>query len=122
MLLATALKGMSTHREALLDASSSSNPTFISEHCHRLTQYISAVDEHLAELESELEIKESASFHQHIKDGKSVNATKETIRREFSKERAQITKITRLSRSSWNLVSECQSRVKHLIAEANNQI
>jgi hypothetical protein len=122
MLLSTALKGMSTHREALLTIGSVSNPSFISEHCHRLTQYIAAVEEALADLESDLEVNGSRSFEQHIKDGKSVNAAKESIRREFTKERAEVTKITRLVSSGWKLVNESQSRVKHLIAEANNQI
>ena len=122
MLLATALKGMSTHREALLDVASSSNPTYISEHCHRLTQYISISEEYLADLAAELETNEANSFHQHIADGKSPNAAKELIRREFTKERAQIIKLTRLNSSGWKLVGECQSRVKHLIAEATNQI
>lgn len=122
MLLATAIKGMSRHREALLDVGSASNPSLISEHAHRLTQYISVAEEKLADLEYELEIAESTSFNQHVKDGKSANAAKELIRRELTQERAQIAKITRLTSSGWKLIGECQSRVKHLIAEATNQI
>lgn len=122
MLLATALKGMSVQREALLQAGSASNPSYISEHAHRLAQYIAAAEEALADLEASLEINESESYRQHIFAGKSVNATQEAIRREFTKERAEIKKITRLVSSGWKLISESQSRVKHLIAEANNQI
>lgn len=122
MLLSTALKGMETHREALLEKGSASNPSFISEHTHRLSQYVAIVESELADLEYDLELKESESFHEHIKNGKSVNASKESIRREFTKERATINKYSRLVGSAWKLVSECQSRVKHLIAEATNQI
>lgn len=122
MLLSTALKGITKHREALFEIGSASNPSQISEHTHRLTQYIAVAEEKLSDLESELEINESKSFHEHISTGKSVNAAKESIRREFPRERAEIIKTTRLISSSWRLVSECQSRVKHLIAEANNQI
>lgn len=122
MLLSTSLKGMTTHREALLKPEGASNPSFISEHCHRLAQYIAATEDNLAELEAELEISEAKSFEEHLSGGKSVNASKESVRREFTKERAQIVKLTRLVSSGWKLVSESQSRVKHLIAEANNQI
>lgn len=122
MNLSTALKGMSTHREVLLEEGSTSNPSLISEETHRLAQYIALAEEQLATLEHDIEIKESASFHEHIKRGKSVNAAKESIRREFTEDRAMIIKVTRLVSSGWRLVSESQSRVKHLIAEANNQI
>lgn len=122
MLLSTALKGMTRHREVLLEAGGASNPSLISENTHRLAQYIAVAEERLADLEEELEIKESDSFNQHLKEGKSVNAAKESVRREFTKERAQIIKVTRLVSSGWKLVSESQSRVKHLIAEANSQI
>lgn len=121
MLLSTALKGMARHREALLELGGASNPSAISEHTHRLAQYIAVAEESLAELEEDLEIRESESFNNHIKEGKSVNAAKESIRRELTKERAQIIKITRLVSSGWKLVSESQSRVKHLLAEANSQ-
>ena len=122
MLLTTALKGMSNHREALLLKESTSNPTYISEHAHRLAQYTSSAEEKLADLESDLEMNSSKLFNEYIKDGKSVNASKEAVKNELTKERAEVSKVSRLVSSSWKLVSEAQSRVKHLIAEANNQI
>lgn len=122
MLLTTALKGMSEHREALLEISSVSNPTYISEHAHRLAQYISVAEEKLADLESDLSINEDKLFKQYISNGKSVNASKESVRHELTKERSEVAKVSRLTSSGWKLVSEAQSRVKHLIAEANNQI
>ena len=121
MLLQSALKGMETYREALRSGSAS-NPSLISENTHKLASYIACAEDNLAELEYELEVKESESFNNHISNGKSVNAAKESVRREFTKERAMIVKVTRLVSSGWRLVSESQSRVKHLIAEANNQI
>jgi len=113
---------MSEHREALLEISSVSNPTYISEHAHRLAQYISVAEEKLADLESELSINEDNLFKQYIKSGKSINASKESVKHELTKERSEVVKVTRLVSSGWKLVSEAQSRVKHLIAEANNQI
>ncbi len=121
MLLSSALKGMSRHREALREVGSACTPTYISEHRHRLAQYIAVVEDELADLEHDLEVKETASFHQHRKT-KSVNASKESIRREFTKDRADIARMTRLVSSGWKVVSESQSRVKDLLAEAANQI
>lgn len=122
MLLTTALEGMSTHREALLELGSASNPSFISEHTHRLSQYISAADACIGDLEEDLELKEAEAFDNYIAKKKSANASKELVRRQFAKERAYINKVNRLISSGWKLVSQCQSRVKHLIAEATNQI
>lgn len=122
MLLESALKAMAKHREVLLENGSTSNPSLISEHTHYLAQYIGIAEERLAELEHDLEISESKSFHEHVKRGKTVNAAKESIRREFTADRAMVVKTTRLVTSGWKIVSESQSRVKHLIAEANSTI
>ncbi len=122
MNLETALSGMAQHKEILLDEANASNPSLISEQTHRLAQFIAVAEERLADLEFDLELNEAEAFQQHIKDGKSVNAAKESSKRDFIKERATIARTTRLISSGWRIVSESQSRVKHLIAEANNQI
>lgn len=122
MKLQTALQGMYKHREALQDIGSASNPSLISEETHRLVQYLSLVEESLADLEAELKVNEASRFKQYIEDGNSANASKELLGRDFPEERAQIIKITRLVSSGWKLVNASQARVKHLIAEATNQI
>jgi len=122
MLLQSALKGMERYKEALLDEKGASNPSLISENTHRLTQYLSSAEDCLADLEYDLELNEAKSFNNHVKDGRSANAAKELTKREFVKERATIARTGRLVSAGWRLVSECQSRVRHLIAEANNQI
>ena len=122
MKLESALKGMARHKEALLDTRGASTPSSISEHCHKLAQYIAAAEDRLADLEYDLEMNESKTFKQYVEDGNSANAAKELTRREFTKERATVVRVNRLVSSGWRLVSESQSRVKHLIAEANNQI
>lgn len=122
MLLQTALSGMSKYKEALLENSNVSNPSLISESTHKLTAYISAAEDHVTELEYNLSISEAEAFKNYLAEGKSANASKELIKRDFVKDRATIAKINRLVASGWKIVSESQSRVKHLIAEANNQI
>lgn len=120
--MSTALQGIAEHKEALLAQESASNPTFISYHAHRLAQFLVVADDHLSDLVAELERKESESFNKHVQDGMSPNASKEMVRREFIEERTQVLKIGKLVSGGWKLVNESQSRVKHLIAEATNQI
>lgn len=120
-MLEKALNGMSKHREALRNGGAS-NPSYISEHTYLLAQYIALAEDELSELESSIIRKEAESFNKHVLNGKSPNAAKESLKREFIEERSQIIKISRLVSGGWKLVSENQSRVKHLIAEANNQI
>jgi hypothetical protein len=122
MLFASAIQGMKKYKEALLEDKSASNPSAISENTHRLTQYLSALDDMISDMEEELELKEAKSFLKHVDAGKSANAAKELTKREFIKDRTTIKKTNRQISSGWNLVNECQSRVKHLIAEATNQI
>ena len=122
MLLVTALKGMMEARDALQKQQGISSPTYISEQTQRLAQYTGAVEEILAEDESDLVIKTSYKFKEYVRNGKSVNMSSDLIKYDFTTERAEIAKLTRLTGSSWKIISVSQSRVKHLIAEAINQI
>lgn len=122
MLLTTALKGMSEARNSLQSSEGVSNPTFISEHTQGLAQYTGAVEEVLAEDEADLVIKSSTQFKKYIEEDKSVNMAGELLKHDFTTERAEVVKLTRLCNSSWKIISVAQSRVKHLIAEATNQI
>ena len=54
--------------------------------------------------------------------GKSANMADNLLKYDFVDERAQVIKLTRLCNSSWKIISVSQSRVKHLIAEALNQV
>lgn len=122
MLLATAMKGMQEARTALQSKEGLSLPSYISEQTQRLAQYTGAVEEILAEGESELVKKTSAKFKEYMDAGKSANMAGELLKYDFTEERAEVVKLTRLCNSSWKIISVSQSRVKHLIAEATNQI
>lgn len=122
MLLTTALKGMLDARTALQKPEGVSLPTYISEQTQRLAQYSGAVEEILAEDEADLITKESAKFKEYMSKEKSANMATNLLKYDFTVERAEIVKLTRLCNSSWKIISVSQSRVKHLIAEATNQI
>lgn len=122
MLLSTATKGMLEAREALQSKEGLSNPSYISEKTQALAQYTGAVEEILSEDEADLVEKESKKFKEYLEEKKSVNMATNLLRYDFAGERARVVKLTRLCNSSWKIISVAQSRVKHLIAEANNQI
>ena len=122
MLLATAMKGMLEARSALQSKEGLSLPSYISEQTQRLAQYTGAVEETLAEGEADLVRKTSTKFKEYMDAGKSANMAGELLKHDFIEERAEVVKLTRLCNSSWKIISVSQSRVKHLIAEATNQI
>jgi len=122
MLLATAEKGMLESRDSLRKKEGVLLPTFISEQIQRLAQYTGAVEEILAEYESEFIKNEAKRLKEYMESGKSVNMATNLIKFDLADERAEIAKLTRLVNSSWKIIGVSQSRIKHLIAEANNQI
>ena len=122
MKIDVALEGVREARRALQESESISSPTHISDNMYRLAQYASAVEEGLGELEEDLEVKESLYFKQMTDAGNSVNATQVSMKYEFAKDRAYITKVTRLVSGSWKLISASQSRIKNLVEESKNQI
>lgn len=109
-------------RDALQKPEGISLPSYISEHTQRLAQYTGALEEILAEGEADLVKKTAAKFKSYMDDGKSANMSGELLKYDFVEERAEVVKLTRLCNSSWKIISVSQSRVKHLIAEASNQI
>lgn len=122
MLLTTAVKGMMDARTSLQKKEAVSLPTFISEQIQILAQYTGAVEEVLAEDEASLVRKESNQFKTYMEEKKSANMAANLLKYDFIEERAEIVKLTRLCNSSWKIIGVCQSRIKHLIAEATNQI
>jgi len=122
MKLDTAVAGVLQERGALQQPQGISSPSYISEHMQLLTQYNSALEENLAEIESNLEVKESDTFKAHRKSGLSVNAAQVQTKYDIATDRAEVVRLKRLCSSSWSFISSSQSRVKHLIEEAHNQI
>ena len=123
MDIATAISGVLTERSALQQPEALSAPSYISEHMQRLSQYNSALEECLGDVQKEVEVREATLFKKYTKEDKmSVNAAEKQIKYELAADKAEITRITRLVNSSWRFISVSQSRIKHLIQEAQNQI
>lgn len=118
----TALKGMFDAKRRLESRDAINIPTILSEQMDRLATYTSAVEEHLAELEKELEIQEANKWSDAIREGSSPSAADTIAKREIAKEKGEVKRLTRLVKSSWSLVGVKQSRFNHLQAEMKAQI
>lgn len=119
----TAIAGVLQERSALQKEEGISNPSYISEHMQRLVQFNSILEERIGEEEKKLEIEEARLFTDYRTNmGMSVNAAQIQIKYDIAEDKAEITRLARLCNSSYKLISASQSRVKHLVEEAHNQI
>lgn len=121
MDLATAIAGVLQERSALQQKEGTSNPTYISEHMQMLAQFNSALEERLGDSQKEVEIREAELFREYAKT-MSTNAAQTKLKYEMAADKAEIARLQRLCSTSWRFISVSQSRIKHLIEEANNQI
>lgn len=116
-----AVEGVIKERKALQQKEAVSNPSYISEHMQRLSQFNSALEENLGDLQKTVEVKEAELFKEYNKS-MSVNAAQTKIKYELAADKAEVTRLQRLCSTSWKFISVSQSRIKHLVAEAQNQI
>lgn len=122
MTLEAAVKGMMDARSALRSKQGVSDPHYISEQMQRLAQYTGAVEEHLAELEEQLEVFEQAKFMAQLLEKKSVNQAVIIAKQEVGSQKGMIAKLKRYVNSSWSLISTAQSRWNHLSKSNAGQI
>lgn len=117
MNLDESIKGLLKTREALRSKQGITDPNFISEQMQRLTQYVGAVEEHLADYEKQLEDEMHHLFINHTKGGSSVSQS-ETLARFHTKQlKGEVEKLNRYVKSSWSIIGVAQSRVNHLTKE-----
>lgn len=114
MELKTAITGMLEARTQLRSKQGVTDPSFISEQMQRLAQYTGAVEEHLAELEEQIEVEEMNYFNGWRLDGKSVNQAETLAKQAVSHIKGNIAKLKRYVNSSWSIIGVAQSRFNHL--------
>jgi len=123
MDLETALKGMFATENSLRSKEGILNPSFMSEGMMRLSQYVAAVEEHLAGYEKDFEIQNAAALKDRLLDKKmKVTQAEREVDIELAELKGQIKYLTRLVKSAWSQVSTIQSRVGHIIKEAQTQV
>lgn len=123
MDIEVAISGVLTERSALQQPEGVSLPSYISEHMQRLSQYTSALEERVGQEQKRLAQKEAELFNKYTKEEKkSVNAAQTAIKYELMADQAEVESLKRLCSTSWRFISVSQSRMKHLLSEAQNQI
>lgn len=122
MDLNTAIKGMMDAKAKLQTPSGVSSLPVMSENMQRLAAYTSAVEDGLANLESELEIKERDFYYAAIKTGLKPSPAERDAKYEVAQEKGDIKRLVRLVNSSWKLIDTVRSRYNHLNQETRGQV
>lgn len=120
MDLSIALKGLATVQSELRTPQAVANPVIMSQHMMRLSVYVAAVEEHIADLEKKQELEEAHYYYKMKKEGKSPSAAEKEAKYYTNQERAEIKRLTRLVNSGWKQVGTIQSRVNHLVTESRS--
>lgn len=100
-----------------------SDPVGMSLHMMKLAQYTSAVEEHLAQYEKDLEIEYAVKLKHYLLDNKmKVTESERMVEMEIAEKKGQVKYLTRLVASAWKQTGIVQSRINHLTREAGTQI
>lgn len=121
MDLDVALKGMFDCENALRSKAGIHNPTFMSEQMMRLSQYLGAVEVHLSELEKEFAINEAILLEERLLERRPpmpVTKAEREVDIKLAETKGQIKYLTRLVKSGWSQIGTIQSRINHLVREA----
>lgn len=121
MQLDKALAGMFDAQNTLRSKEGVSNPVLLSEQMMRLSTYVSAVEEKLAEYERDYEQQYAVSLRERmLGKGLKVTQAEREVDIELSELKGQIKYLTRLVASAWRTVGVAQSRINHLIKQAES--
>ena len=114
MNLDDAVRGLLKVREELRSKRGITDPLFLSQNMQRLTQYTGAVEEHLADMEEQLEAEMMGCFESYMKQGKTPSAAETLVKYETKGLKGNIARLKRLVNSSWSIISTAQSRINHI--------
>lgn len=117
-----ALRGLSSAQEKLRNATAIISPVIMSEQMIRLSQYVGALDEHLAEYEKEYDIQLAAKILNKHKEGMKISPAETLSKMELAEVRGQISYLSRISSSAWKQVNVIQSRIQHLRTESMTNV
>lgn len=123
MKLDIALRGMFDAENKLRSVEGVNNPIFMSECMMRLSQFTGSVEEHLAEFEKDYEVQSAKLLKTFMIDQKlAVTAAEKRMKLELGEVKGQIVHLGRLTSSAWKQVGVIQSRINHLVREAQTQL
>lgn len=123
MDLHKAIKGMLDAENNLRTPQGVSNPSVMSENMMRLSQYLGAVEEHLAQYEKDYEITLAQKLHNFmVTQGIKPTPAEARAKMELGEIKGQVVYLSRLVSSGWRQVGVIQSRINHLTREAQTQL
>lgn len=119
MDLQQAIKGMLDAESALRTRQGINDPVTMSSQMMRLSQYLGAVEEHLAEYEKDYEINLASALRNYmITQNMKPTPAEARAKMDLGETKGQIVYLSRLVTSGWRQVGVIQSRINHLIREA----
>lgn len=100
-----------------------SNPILLSSQMMRMSAYVSAIEQTLAEYERDYEIQSGKILKRCMVD-ENMNASQseKQVKIEIAETKGQIAYLGRLVSSAWKVVGVAQSRINHLIQESRTNI
>jgi hypothetical protein len=122
MNLETSLKGLFDAKQKLQTVEGINSLPVMSENMDRLATYTSAVEDELADIEKELEVKEAAEWKKAVSEGKSPSAAETVAKYECAELKGDVKRLTRIVKSSWSLIDVKRSRFNHLTQEGRGQV
>lgn len=121
MDLQKAIEGMLDAENKLRSPRGINNPSEMSKQMMRLSQYLGAVEEHLASYEKEYEVSLAQKLHNFmIVQGMKPTPADTRAKIELGETKGQVTYLSRLVSSGWRQVGVIQSRINHLIRESQS--
>lgn len=120
MKLEDAVKGVLDAENNLRSREGINNPSFVSEHMQRLSQYLGSVEEHLAQYEKDYELQQAELLKKYLIELEMpITKAEKMVKIELAVTKGQIAYLSRIVSSGWRQVSTAQSRINHLVAEWN---
>lgn len=121
MNLDQALKGVFDAENSLRTPRGVIDPSVMSLQMIRLSQYLGAVEEKLAEYERDLDIQSATILKEYLIDKKmKVTQAERLLDIEISELKGQIKYLNRIVASGWKQTGVVQSRINHLIKQSES--
>lgn len=119
MDLQKAIEGMLDAESKLRTPRGINNPTTMSEQMMRLSQYLGAVEEHLAVYERDYETNLAIALKRYmLEQNMKPTPAEARAKMDLGEVKGQVAYLGRLVSSGWRQVGVIQSRINHLIREA----
>ena len=120
MRIEDVIKGIKETREELRSPDAITAPVLLSENMYKLAQYVSAAEEIVADIESEMILFEAEKVKELSRNNWSDTKVNQKVRLESAANRATIARLNKLIDSSWRLINVSQSRRNHIAEELKN--